>query len=280
MNSDNNYIERVFEPVTVQPAHRIVVTATFTAEPVQDMLEFWMDELNLPASVEFAPYDQVFQQLLDPGSLLSQNRQGVNVVLVRLEDWVRSRPRIGWPSGSRGVPGAKRGRPGRRGKDSGGPLDRAADRRPLPRLARGAWRPGCAGRASPGSRSGSSGELEPVPGLCLLRPADFDLYPVADYYDPRRDQLGHIPYTPLFFAALGTILARKVHALLQPAAQGDRPGLRQHAVERGRRRGRGRRDHDPAGLAGLAAVHGGAGGPGVPALPVQQERRARRARSL
>ena len=101
-----------------------------------------MGELNLSASVEFAPYDQVFQQLLDPGSLLSQNRQGVNVVLVRLEDWVRSRPGPERPSGLQGVPGAKRGRPGRRGKGSGGPLDGAADHWPLPRLTRGACRSG------------------------------------------------------------------------------------------------------------------------------------------
>ena len=60
------------------------------------------------------------------------------------------------------------------------------------------------------------GELEPVSGICLLGPADFDLYPIADYYDLRRDQLGHIPYTPAFFAALGTILSRKVHSLINP----------------------------------------------------------------
>ena len=78
----------------------LAVAATFTAEPVQDALDFWMGELGLPATVAFAPYDQVFQQLLDPASLLSQNRQGVNVVLVRPEDWLRRCParRRGGPS--------------------------------------------------------------------------------------------------------------------------------------------------------------------------------------
>jgi hypothetical protein len=85
-------IERVSGLAAVRPARRIVVAATFTAEPVQDILEFWMGELNLPAAVEFAPYDQVLQQLLDPLSLLARNRHGVNVALVRLEDWLRSRP--------------------------------------------------------------------------------------------------------------------------------------------------------------------------------------------
>jgi FkbH-like protein len=38
------------------------------------------------------------------------------------------------------------------------------------------------------------------------------LYPVATYYDPHADELGHVPYTPEFFAALGTVIARQLHA--------------------------------------------------------------------
>ena len=68
---------------------QVITVATFTAEPLERPLNFWMAELNLPASVKFAPYDQVFQQLLDPNSELSRNQRGVNVVLVRLEDWRR-----------------------------------------------------------------------------------------------------------------------------------------------------------------------------------------------
>src|SRR5437870_4139075 len=72
-----------------RPAHRIAIAATFTAEPVEEALEFWMDELGRSGSIAFAPYNQVFQELLDPGSLLSRNREGINVLLVRLEDWER-----------------------------------------------------------------------------------------------------------------------------------------------------------------------------------------------
>ena len=37
------------ELVAIQPVHRIVIAATFTAEPVQDALDFWIGELNLSA---------------------------------------------------------------------------------------------------------------------------------------------------------------------------------------------------------------------------------------
>ena len=69
---------------------RLIIAATFTAEPVLEPLRFWVDELGLLASIEFAPYDQVFQQLLDRDSPLSRNHDGINVVLVRVEDWTRS----------------------------------------------------------------------------------------------------------------------------------------------------------------------------------------------
>ena len=69
----------------------LAIAATFTSEPLAQPLAFWTTELNLPISVEFAPYNQVFQQLLDPGSQFSRNQDGVNVVLVRLEDWMGSR---------------------------------------------------------------------------------------------------------------------------------------------------------------------------------------------
>jgi acyl carrier protein len=65
----------------------IAITATFMAEPVERPLVFWLQKLALPARIAFAPYHQVFQQLLDPASLLSSNRNGVNLLLIRLEDW-------------------------------------------------------------------------------------------------------------------------------------------------------------------------------------------------
>ena len=66
----------------------LAIAATFTAEPLEPALRFWLDVLGIDVRVAFAPYNQVFQQLLDRSSLLATNR-GVNVVLVRFEDWIR-----------------------------------------------------------------------------------------------------------------------------------------------------------------------------------------------
>jgi len=188
------------------------VTATFTAEPVQEVLDFWMAELDIPASVEFAPYNQVFQQLLDPASLLGQNRRGANIVLVRVEDWYRL------------TAGTMDGRQleehlTKNAADLIDAVQAATARSSIPVLV--ALCPD-----SPAARAARTGSyriadqivagLQGAPGLCLIGTDDFRAYPVDDYFDPRRDQLGHIPYTPLFYTALGTVLARKIHALHSP----------------------------------------------------------------
>ena len=193
------------------PARRVVVAATFTAEPLQESMDFWMRELELPATIEFAPYDQVFQQLLDPGSLLAQNRNGVNVALLRFDDWMR--PRSGF-DGPRGLDQLMQ-----RNADDLIKAARAAAAQATAPLLVG-FCPDSPATTLNWQAQALFGRIESelgaIPGICLLKPSDFALYSVDDYYDPRRDQLGHIPYTPTFFAALATILARKIHALFYP----------------------------------------------------------------
>ena len=98
-------------------------------------------------------------------------------------------------------------------------------------------------------------------------------YPVAEVHDPHGDELGHLPYTPVFFVALATAIARKIHAIVDAAVQGDRPRLRRHAVgghlRRRRPAGRGAGRAAP----GVAGVHGGAPARGHAAGAGQQEQR-------
>ena len=195
-------------PSSAQPPV-VAVSATFTAEPIRGTLGFWFEELGLPHGVEFAPYNQVFQQLLDPASLLAQNRAGFDVLLVRLEDWARGG---GLAHLDEVVPQFLAG------------LREAAAAWHVPVLivlcpcspaflASDAAR-AAVERAAAAVRAalGSAGSVH------LVTSDELELlYPVPDGHDPHADELGHVPYTPELFAALGTLVARKAAALCRPA---------------------------------------------------------------
>ncbi len=67
----------------------ITIVSTFVAEPLEPILGWLLREAGIDDSLCFAPYHQVFQELLTPTSALRTNASGVNVVLIRLEDFIR-----------------------------------------------------------------------------------------------------------------------------------------------------------------------------------------------
>ncbi len=62
---------------------RVVVSASFTAEPIAPVLAFWGAQLGANFDIQFAPFQQVMQTLLDAAGLFATNAHGVNVVMVR-----------------------------------------------------------------------------------------------------------------------------------------------------------------------------------------------------
>jgi FkbH-like protein/non-ribosomal peptide synthase protein (TIGR01720 family) len=57
-------------------------------------------------------------------------------------------------------------------------------------------------------------ELTEMTGVYLTTSSELmAAYPVRDYYDSRGDELGHIPFNPVFYTSLATLLARKISAL-------------------------------------------------------------------
>jgi FkbH-like protein len=191
--------KRVFKP-------EIAIVSTFTAEPIQESLDFWTRSLELPAQIEFAPYNQVFQQLLDSSSLLHSNRDGLNVILVRVEDWQRYRDGFG---------------------ESASILDPTADELVH---AIGSFcqmgRVPCLLCLCPSTPSHPNRQdfqrierqieerLAGLENLYILTGSELlTRYRVSNYHDPRGDELGHIPYTRDFFTALGTSIARYFHGL-------------------------------------------------------------------
>ncbi|HJT27199.1 MAG TPA: HAD-IIIC family phosphatase [Pyrinomonadaceae bacterium] len=190
----------------------IAVSATFTAEPLEQVLNFWMQELDTPSQVTFAPHNQVFQQLLVPDSLLSTNERGINVLLVRLEDWQGFEEDGDWTGAKENIE--------RNVNDFAGALAGATQRSNVPYLV-------CLCSASPSILNDPEREsffrrmqdllvskLAEIKQVYVVSPNHVDtLYPVSDYFDAVRNKLGHVSYTPVFFTALGTIIARKIHAI-------------------------------------------------------------------
>ncbi len=195
----------------------LTIAATFTAEPLEEGLRYWMNELGLPAGVEFAPFNQVFQELLDPASLMAKNHRGLNVILLRLEDWGR-------PADAAGTDAAfLEGAVERNSREFVSALRTAAARGGAPFLV--CFCPSSKNTAAFPTRVACIarteirllGQMREITGVYTLSSEELARwYPVADYDDPRADELGCVPYTGVFFTALATAVARKFHALTRP----------------------------------------------------------------
>jgi FkbH-like protein len=192
---------------------RIVISATFTADPIQPVLAFWGRQLAPDFDVRFAPYSQVHQTLLDPQSEFALNQHGVNVVLVRVEDLGRfsewnEEARAAMESNLHLLLGALRESP---------------ERFQAP-LIFSLCPPSDQALGAPGGpqwlekmHALTEQFLDEVPGVHVLEFSELQQrYPVKKWNDPHAERLGHIPYTEEFFCALGTAIARLAHALFMP----------------------------------------------------------------
>jgi HAD superfamily phosphatase (TIGR01681 family) len=200
-------------PIIGSQSERIIaITATFTAEPVEEFLSFWSQELEIPFQVKFAPNNQVFQQLLDPASSIHKNKNGMNVILVRFEDWIRR-------DESSSAESSAIEKIEENVQDLVVATRAASERSATPHLV-------CVCPAPPATlvdmermafyeriEDLMAFELSSVDNVYLVNSSELaTVYPVPMYYDSYADELGHMPYTSTFFAALGTLIARKYYA--------------------------------------------------------------------
>ena len=197
---------------------RVVISATFTSESLGKPLSYLLSEAGMPAELDFAPYSQVFQQLLDPGSLMASNREGVNVILARLEDWGTS------AKGSYGT--LELDSPvcqeeiERNARDFVEALKAFAGRSPAPLIFCLCHPSKAVVEDVEGARffervsERVTSELEGMSNLYLVTREQIDeVYPVEDYDDPAGNKLAHVPYKLAYFSALGGILARKIYRI-------------------------------------------------------------------
>ena len=198
-------------------AESIAIVATFTAEPITEPLEFWLQQLGMAAKVEFAPFNQVFQQLLDPTSLLAGNKQGANIVLLRVEDLQAAEN----PNATVTAAGVAEN------VDELLTALRAAAKRASAPIFVLVGPPSDAVRASSElaavieqAESRLLAGANETPGICTVGSAELlRRYPVADYSDQYSYEVSHIPYKPELFVALATMLVRRIFAARQLAPE-------------------------------------------------------------
>jgi FkbH-like protein len=194
------------------------VAATFTTDSLIAPLGFWANELGVDERIRVAPYGQVLQSLLDPTSVLNAKDRGLNVVLLRVRDWLRELPdeqagdiefvRTYLQETVRDFARALRAHRGQATSEtvllicpSHGALSSAESilvRQIETELAAG---------------------VSDVAGLQVINATDLhSLYAVDedDVYDSLRDHIAHIPYRDEYLNVLATIVARQVHRRRSP----------------------------------------------------------------
>ena len=185
----------------------LVVAASFTAEPMEPTLAFWGGQIGQPFDLRFAPYQQVFQQLMTPGAW-AEGPGALNVLLLRAEDF------------SRDLDAAARtpARAAQVATELADALARAAAAEPAPFLV-------LLAPSRPTEEQGDSGQDAAFAAVLARRFAGQGrvklvtaeelqaLYPVDVLFDATSDALGHIPFTLDGYAALASVVARFAAAL-------------------------------------------------------------------
>src|SRR4051812_5636393 len=195
----------------------IAITANFTAEPLAEPLSFLMAELGFAPRIEFAPYNQIFQQLLDPASLCSRNQAGINIVLIRFEDWTGVQSS---DDGNIVIPPDASENLKRTLEGLSSAVKSAALSSAIPYVL-----VVCPSSLAARAQSKFSDclnemeafladQLEGIKGVSLILSEPLaSVYPVDKYDDPEGCRLGHIPYTEVFFSALAAMISRRVFRL-------------------------------------------------------------------
>ena len=203
----------------------IALAATFTAEPLQQGLEYWAERLIIPAAARFAGYNQIFQELLNSEGLLGSNRDGLNVLLVRLSDWLKYTDSGSAVDASVTAGAEWQSVIERNARDLAAALKSAANRSATPHLL--LFCPSGDEAAAEASAAVAERErffkskeeqiereLSQTSGLYVVKSVDvLRSYGGSQYYNAYLDAEAHIPYTPAFYAWLATIIARRFSAI-------------------------------------------------------------------
>lgn len=185
------------------------ISATFTIESIQSPTQFLMQKLALPFNAEVAPYHQVFQQLLDPFSQSGANSSGVNLFIIRLEDFVRD------------IDGAEQKRQQIASilveltEAFGQYLSRTKVATVVFLLPASPRLDAQIGDYTNAQTAQLAEQLSRMAGVVVVQPEkllEFG-FDAAESYDSISDDLGHVPFNDAGYAALAIVAVRYLHLL-------------------------------------------------------------------
>jgi len=190
---------------------KLAVAATFTAEPIAEYIQWWLRQFHLDVDVEFAGYNQVFQELLETTGLLSTN-QGVNLLLIRFEDWIRD-SYAGDNNDDRLC---------RKLETAYKELTEILEHKDkkvaylvgvFPVSTHLSLRPPVIQYLEKITQQWEK-LLEALDNVYVVDFTRLDtMYNIKEVFDTVTDREGHLPFSHAFYAAMGTVIARKVYAL-------------------------------------------------------------------
>ena len=181
------------------------IAANFTIEPMEEFLAYWLGQIGVSAEIRFAPYNQVFQQLLE-GGLLRSNRGGINLIALDIDAWLVqgefSAAQVQLERTIEDLLGVLRSS-GAHGAGGLVMLFPAAEPQASER---------CQALANVRNRILSA--CSATPGWSALDLADaVKLYAVSESRDPFTDELGNIPFTEEMYVAAATAAARWIRCV-------------------------------------------------------------------
>jgi len=191
-------------PEPAPPPLRVAVAGTFTLDPLQEALTHALELAGHRAVVEMAPYAQLFQQLVDPASLLRRGQDGANLLVLRWEDWFGARDAADEQAFERHFGEFRETL--RHVAQTSGVVYHLLLAPPSPALR----------EADAGFHARRTAQLaEAFADLPTVRLIDgetaFARFALSDGFDAESEQLAHLPYTPEAYTALALEVARDIH---------------------------------------------------------------------
>ena len=193
--------------IASKPTLHINITGTFTVEPVKPYLEYWFEKIGIISRISFPGYNQVFSQLLNPESEFNSNTDGYNILLIRLEDWIKDK------KSNNNVKDFEKNI-----KEFNTSFSTALKENKTGKYII-AFCPSSPGILKNSTLSGRIKKAEKgfINSLILksnvVTISSEELirtYELTDYYEELGEEIGHIPFTDEFFISLSTIITRKI----------------------------------------------------------------------